>query len=706
MIELARQAPKAKHGLVLLAVIAVILFTQGAILLGVPFLRQVLGFLSYGILPGLLVVLALRLHRLAGTEKVVLSAGISIVFLAMAGLAIDGLFLGIGYATPLATVPLSVALTIILLGLCLVAYKVNRNAFSVAISPLGLGPTGRNLLMLALVFPALSIAGARLLDLTGDNTLLLVFLALVAAYCVLVSILGPRTSPTIYPLAIFFTGVSLLLMYSFRSSHLLGQDIHVEYLTLQQTMATLRFGISEGYLESLLSVTLLPTMFHSLLGISGEHVFKFLYPLLFSIAPLSLYVFSKRYVGERYAFIAAFFLMAQTKFFLQTDVRSPMAIVIIALATVILFHDQIAGAAKSGLFLAAFVTVIWFNYTNSFQFVAFLIIGWAVAGIALRRTPTRQRRITATACLFGAAFFFFWYGQLFLQPFDSVVFVLSDSVRRLKDIFSFETGRSEIITATLTGSGGIAQKAQLLVLYLSIAFIAVGLLASAWSYWAGRRGSHTGAPDRSSGQARIEPEYLVLGISFFLTLVLWAAAPYASLRYDIGRLYMSSLVFLAIFFVLGGISLARKLRLHPCLPLLMLLVPYFAFASGLAYSLWGVPKYVHLESRGDNYDRIYVYDGEWRSVIWLDQHAAENKLIYSGVSGSDERLVERIPYRRLRLLAPDMKEVDGYIYLRYYNLTSGKMDGPGYIWYDMKENAAIFARKARIYSNGYSEIYR
>ena len=75
MIESSRAVNPKR--LLLLALIF-LTFTDLAILLDIPVLRQVLAFLFLTFVPGVLILGILKLDRLGLTEKIVLSLGLSI----------------------------------------------------------------------------------------------------------------------------------------------------------------------------------------------------------------------------------------------------------------------------------------------------------------------------------------------------------------------------------------------------------------------------------------------------------------------------------------------------------------------------------------------------------------------------------------------------------------------------------------------------
>ena len=111
----------------ILILITLILITNLAILLNIPFLRQVFGFLFLTLLLGLLIIQILKLNKIGFTEKFVLSVGLSISFLMFFGLLLNNSSLAFGYETPLSTVPLLICFNFAAILLSFIAYRVNKD---------------------------------------------------------------------------------------------------------------------------------------------------------------------------------------------------------------------------------------------------------------------------------------------------------------------------------------------------------------------------------------------------------------------------------------------------------------------------------------------------------------------------------------------------------------------------------------------------
>jgi len=90
----------------LITLMVLIVAADIAILLDIPVLRQILGFLCFTTIPGLLILYIIKLDEIDFLKKLVLSVGLSLSFLIFVGLLINTLLPWFGYLKPLSTLPL------------------------------------------------------------------------------------------------------------------------------------------------------------------------------------------------------------------------------------------------------------------------------------------------------------------------------------------------------------------------------------------------------------------------------------------------------------------------------------------------------------------------------------------------------------------------------------------------------------------------
>jgi len=190
-------------------------------------------------------------------------------------------------------------------------------------------------------------------------------------------------------------------------------------------------------------------------------------------------------------------------------------------------------------------------------------------------------------------------------------------------------------------------------------------------------------------------------------LVAVVALPYISKEYSMTRVYSQVTVILASFFVAGGVIISRYLKLNSRLLILLVLVPYFLFATGTAYEASGAPTML-LSSEAPTSDYELVHEQESRSAEWLKEHFKDNSRIYTADYYSGQKLISqgKISPRLIKHYAIlEHQEIPEYIYLSYNNVVNGKLVVRGK-FYDMSEYLHLLEGKNRLYSNGGSEIYK
>ncbi len=703
-----------RQGLAL--VITIILVTSLAILLDIPVLRPVLGILCYAILPGALILVALRLGKIGLAEKLVLSIGVSLATLIGTGLIISLLYYSLGYKTPLSTPSLTFSFGAILIGLCVLAYKTNRNAFSLSMPVLNPDAPSKKLFIIALTFPLLGILGATIMKASGNNLALMFLLFLIPIYIILIVIPERKNPSGLYPFAILMIGISLIFMYSFTSNHITGQDIHLEYFVFQETFASQHVVLNRGYLESCLGITLMPTIFQSLSNISGEYIFKYLFPLIFALTPLCIYYLLVKYFRESVAFLAAFLYIGQTAFYRIVSLRDMLATFFIALAIMVLFSERskIGHIQKSAIFLSMVAAVIASHYATSFLFTILFVLALLVSWLVVKIFSTRLRYLSAYTCLFSIVGVFLWHSQVWGQPFESGVKYVQSAFIHMGDFFLVES-RGTIAQRFITGSTPtLPETIQLYLMYSTIALMAAGIITAIIKYrvTVSETSPHTAL--NGDLKTKVDLEYLGFAFIGFILLMIQVILPFISQGYNLGRTYMVGLIFLTVLFAIGGQKIAQLVRVKPVVILLAILIPYSMFTSGAAYPLFGVQYAIHLSSSGEQYNRFYVHDQEFVASAWLREQYLKNSnlQVYADHVSKQERLKSVLPYNNSHVLEPEQSEDylqslnDSYIYLRYYNITSGKIYDANLGLLDISEYSEIFATKNRIYNNSGSEVYR
>jgi len=355
-------------------IITILLLTDLTILLNTPFLRQIFGFFFLTLLPGLLILQILKLNKLEYTEKFVLSVGLSISFVMFFGLLINNLLFGLGYKSPLSTVPLLICSNLATIIAILVVYLMNKNT-DFSLPNFNLSMTEKAFLIVPVLFPALSIFGMHIMNTTDNNIILMFLLFLIPIYVAFVCFSNHKFPKRLYPVVIFLISISLLLLFSLRSNHIIGRDTHAEYYLFQTTLSNLHWDIfGHSSLDACFSISLLPTIYQLISNLPSEILFKILYSLIYSISPLVIYIISKKYVGELCGFLASCFFMFQVIFlFTASHARANLAILFFALAMLALFSDKIEPVKKRILFIVFMASCTVSHYSTTYISLYLLI---------------------------------------------------------------------------------------------------------------------------------------------------------------------------------------------------------------------------------------------------------------------------------------------------------------------------------------------
>ena len=702
-------------------IISILLLTDLAILLNIPFLRQIFGFLFLTILPGLLILQILKLNKIGFLEKFILTWGLSISFLMFFGLLINILSLSLGYEAPLSTISLLISFNIAIIALAIIVYKLNKNSVF-SLPNFNLSTSEKAFLIVPVLFPALSIFGTHLMKTTDNNIILMFLLFLIPTYVVFVCFFNQKFSKRLYPFVIFSIGISLLLIFMLRFPHIYGHDVHREYgIFFQTTLDNLHWSIfGHSTLDACLTISLLPTIFQSILNIGAqEYLFKGVYVSISSFAPLAIYVISKKYVGELYAFLASFFFISQSSFLVAAgSPRTNVAIFFVALAVMVFFSDKIDPLKKRILFIVFMLSIVISHYSTTYIFFFIILFCWLVVEILLR-IFSFKKDITSTIVILFFAFIFFWYSQVTEAPFNSGVGFIGNTFSELNNFFIEEVRAPQF--KQLAGQElayPILSRANLAFTWGTFILIGLGVLTMLKST--------VKLKNPVFLKTKFEMEYLVMAMACSGLLVVMVALPFVSTGYGIQRLYSLVLVILSVCFVIGGMMLSKHFfffkkrkpvlkeknngsEVRAYLVILLILIPYFLFQTGAMHVIFGAPGPTTLNSEGEEDDCEYVHDSESYAAKWLAMNSETNSRIYTADGHGWHRVISqgKIPLNRINphLFSMHEKLREGYIYLSYNNVVNSKLEVEG-MTCNMTEYSDMLIEKSKICDTGGSEVYR
>lgn len=702
-------------------ILAVQFATFAAIALNVAIARQIIVFIYTSFLPGFLIVRILRLNLKSKIDTILISAGLSIAFLMFVGLVVNEFFPLIGFSEPLSILPLAITIGSILLILSFV-YCKRCNSESLPSLP-RVGTVLRCLLMF--VVPVLAILGALF-----TNNFILLLAALAIAILVIGTFFFRKVTPfKLYPFVILIIAVSLIFQRQFISRYLLGSDVFGEFYVFRLTStgslwnATISTSAREllDY-NGMLSVTILPTIYSSLLNVQGECVFKVVYFLLYSLVPLCLYQTYKREFGKDTAFLSAFYFVLFPRFYGE-ERRQIIGELFLALMIYLILNASLKSRKKRillGIFGAALVVS---HYSISFIFVFCLLFVW-LTNILIKKL-TLSKKISPRRSLIDASFVALilvlnlsWYG-----------FVCPSPARALFELASRIATSSTASFLSLEARGGrignfinparagfidfsLTNKIDYVVNKIPYLFIIVGCISLIMKF----------------KKRRITQEYVLMSVANISILAMVLVLPFFSTSFLATRFYHVSLLFLAPVCILGGKTFLKyitkpftKARQHPLYlrTLCLLFIVIFLFKVGFVHEITEDPipesmsiSFTRMKTSDDpeikaSFYDAYVPEQDVYSALWLSDTAGNGSEIYADETASKHVLraygMRIIEWEYFlfgnRTIAPE-----AYVYLRYLNVHGLIRE------YGTLSNTTELSYRLdwtdKVYSNGDSEVYR
>ncbi|MEM2292364.1 MAG: DUF2206 domain-containing protein [Nitrososphaerota archaeon] len=677
-----------------------------ALIFRIAIIRQAIGFFYFTFIPGFIFIKLLRLDKRDGIEILLFSVGFSIAFLMLGGLLINEFLFALGILKPLTPMSLIIIFNSLILGGAFLVHLKSENFrfYRADILKLFL----QRLLLLSL--PILSITGAMLVNISQNNVALLFMIVIISLLFIFIVFFRDSLLSKLYSVAILMIALALLYHSSFISNYIIsrGSDVPVEYFVFKVTenKALWNTSFSDpifGRINAMLSVTVLPAVYSGLLNINSTWMFKIIYPLLFSLVPLGLYQIWRKYIGEKRAFISAFYFMAYETFYsemlgLNRQIISELFFVLLLL---VILDKKISRLSKIICFTVFSFALITSHYGISEVFLFFIS---SALFFSFFKTKRFSGNITLSMVVLFFIVMFGWY--IFTTKsivFNSILEYGDYVYRQLGDFFRFENREPEVMrglgletppTVWNAISRAFAYIAQFLIVLGFVAIITKRL------------------------KSNYETEYFAFTIAATTLLIALITIPGLANTMNMTRFYHILLFFLAPLCVLGAdfiskMVMKKKSKLWIFI-LVGVLVPYFLFQTEFVYEVtgsysWSIP----LSGYRMHPLRLYGYNGyidsySVKGAQWLSLNAAfKNSRIFADVYSRNNVLTTYgLIYRNyVEPLSNVTVVMNGdVVYLSTLNVIENLIPFRNLTW--NSSELSLFKDLNLIYSNGGSIIYK
>lgn len=693
-----------------------------SVILNIPVLRQIIVLVYLLFMPGFLILVLLGLPTNSIEEVIFLSLGLSIASLMLIGLLVNATLPSFGFAKPLSQWPLLVAVIATTLVLSMVACRGDK--WRRLGELLAAGPKIREHVVLLTCLPALAMLG-----MWSYNRLGMLAVIFLIAVVVLVTVYSERLAPAnSYPFVIFVLALTLLLFWQLSSTHLIGWDVFLEFYCFRSTRSYGFWDPTAIFLpgpyqtvlsdyNAMLSVTILPSLFGDLLNVESETVFKFVFPLIYSIVPLILYFAWRQLTRTGVAFLSAFYFMF-TRYYYDTSVmKQIVGELFLALIVYLFLEKKMADRKKLALLVTFFAALVVSHYSLAYMLISLLLFVLIFGSVLRSQLRIRRLLVNWGSLLFLLVLTFSWYtvasGAPTLTLYGFVMNVLES------------VGTDFFLPYQLTGAGGssmlwVVDQAVSKLLFL---FIAIGVIVYL------KRGQDQ--------EIRFDYQFAPMVVTAVAVMVMTVLLPAFALGLTIERFVHIALFFLAPFCIVGGVVFFRGIRelasrLRRMRPIskdallrlvCIVLIVAFLFKIGFIYEVAGVvPISTYysplstdrlkgandLELRGTFYS-YYLPQQDVDSTSWSSTFVPPKSTIYAdwsalrtlaGYGNIDPGRVDPI-------LCGSITKPGSYVYFRLVNSEGVLMDySPTQVIYsvNMSQCKTQLEMMNRVYSNGSGEI--
>lgn len=670
----------------------------------IPIIQQLVGFIYLAFIPGILILRCLKIHQIGSVKTLLYSVGLSITAIMLTGFVINIIAPIINLNDPISTNSLLIIISLIIVSLSVLSYFLDKNFSDTSYINIQTDFFSPYILFLCLI-PFLSIFGTYAMNFYGQNILQLL---LIPTICIIVYItLFRKIKPEFYPFSIFIISLSILLHASLVSTNLWGYDINIEHYFAESVIKNSFWNLTiYSDINAMFSIVILAPTLSLISNLNITWVFKIIYPFLFSLVPVGLYnIFNDQIKNEKISFLACFFFISFITFGVEMLqlARQEIAELFLVLLILIIFEKDIFKMKKSFLMILFGFSLIVSHYGLSYIFGIYLLGVLVIMPLIKNQKiiDINKNNLNNKIHLNNTFIILFLVVSLFWFIYISGGFIIDKIAHIGNQIYgSIFTdflnpnnvqGLNMATAATNTPLRFIFK----IMNYITQFFILLGVTSLLFL---------------KNKEMEFYTQYKIFALISLLFLILSVTIPDFSNQLNTTRIFQITSIFLAPFYVFGGILLLKSVsrvklnfKNETILKILTIFtIVYFLFSSGFIYEIANdQPSSILLNNKLDG--PVFL-NSEISGAYWLTNY--ENGTIYT----DNIRFVIFSRYSLTRTnsfssgnfnLIPN----NSYIYLGRWNIVNNEINvGQGNGSSLIYDNSTL-NHFNKIYSSGGSTIY-
>jgi uncharacterized membrane protein len=264
-------------------------------------------------------------------------------------------------------------------------------------------------------------------------------------------------------------------------------------------------------------------------------VFKILYPVIFSFAPIAIYRVTQKQTSDKVAFLSSFLFIATFSFFTVSLGTARFEVASLFLLLLVLLMVGVENSrSKAPLLFVFSLSLIVSHYALSTIFLLLVSAALILLFLSRRKSSNLSIVFVLVYSVMTLTWFSLVSSQSVLQTLRTIItFIGTDILKRFLDPFLTQPlgiiiGETKVPLLQFTK----------IVYLLAQVFIAVGILLTLL-----RRKNRI-----------FKPEYFLLSVASFGLGLAGLLVPHLALSLNADRLYHYTLLFLSPFCIIGGIA--------------------------------------------------------------------------------------------------------------------------------------------------------
>lgn len=586
--------------------------------INIPLLREIIGFLDLTFIPGLLLLIILKVKNFNFIEWISYSVGLSISFLMFMGLFMNTFYPHFGISKPISLVPLTVTLMILITLLLSIAYFQGRNTqndnYYFKITDINIIQT-----LSFCLLPFISIFGIYLLNYFNNNILLITLILIISIIPLLVSY--NKIEYNLYPFLLFSIALALLFHYSLVSGYINGYDIQIEHYLSKQVIDRSYWNLNNGNnSNSMLSIVILAPIYSLITSINLAWVYKVIYPLIYAFTSILLYNIYQKQTNSKIAFLSTFFFMSVFTFYVGMPqlARQEIGEIFFVALIYLIFNDKINLLQKSVISVIFTFSLVASHYALSYIFIFAILIIWILSYLL----KDRKNNISSSFILLFFTIMLTWYMYTSNSSNLSIITSLLENVlSSFRELLNpnYVQGM-EVVVSNVSPTREISKWLHI----ISQVFIFIGLITVF----------------NNKEHLSLNIKYKLFLVINFIICIAGISVPYISNALNTMRLYHITLIILAPLFVIGGVNILKKivgiLNLNSqnetkyYLFLSLFLSLFLIFNSGIVYEITREnPNYI---SFNNSIDAPRFTETEVSAVKWLQDEKNPRLDVYADLN--------------------------------------------------------------------------